>query len=82
MTAAMGFYADASTSVRLSDYDAERPPILSLDGAGHSLLISAFDSVPIADHLAFARDLATAAADYVTALERYAAATPETAKAG
>ncbi|MBT2390138.1 hypothetical protein J7E87_12040 [Streptomyces sp. ISL-1] len=76
MTASMAFYADGSTTIRLADYGAERTPILMVDGVGHSLHISAFNSVPIADHLAFARELATAATEYVAALERYAANSP------
>ncbi|MEU3983860.1 hypothetical protein AB0F77_27915 [Streptomyces sp. NPDC026672] len=74
MTASMGFYADADTTVQLSQYGTKRAPILTLDGEGHSLAVSAFARVPIADHLAFARDLAAACADYVKALEIYAAA--------
>ncbi|MER7923880.1 hypothetical protein ABTY96_12265 [Streptomyces sp. NPDC096057] len=74
MTASMSFYADADTTVRLSEYGTNRAPILTLDGEDHSLSVSAFDRVPIADHLTFARDLAAACADYVKALEAYAAA--------
>lgn len=79
MTASMGFYADADTSVRLNDYGTQRAPILNLDAPDHQLSITAFSKVPIADHLAFARALATAAAEYVAALETYAAALPSTA---
>ncbi|MFE9649330.1 hypothetical protein ACFYO0_35520 [Streptomyces sp. NPDC006365] len=74
MTASMSFYADAGTNVHLSQYDSRRTPILTLNGEGHSLTVSAFDRVPIADHLAFVRDLAAACTDYVKALETYAAA--------
>ncbi|MEU9339092.1 hypothetical protein AB0D49_39120 [Streptomyces sp. NPDC048290] len=74
MTASMAFYADGDTTVRLSQYGTTRTPILTLDADGHSLSVSAFNQVPIADHLAFARELATACAEYVTALETYAAA--------
>ncbi|MFG2023629.1 hypothetical protein [Streptomyces sp. NPDC048825] len=74
MTATMSFYADAATNVHLSQYGTRRTPILTLNGDGHSLTVSVFDRVPIADHLAFARDLAAACTDYVKALETYAAA--------
>ncbi|KUN79137.1 hypothetical protein [Streptomyces griseoruber] len=73
MTASMAFYADTRTTVRLSQYGTDRAPILALDGADHSLTLSAFDTLPMAAHLAFARDLAAACADYVKALEVYAA---------
>ncbi|MFJ9543609.1 hypothetical protein ACIRPX_41200 [Streptomyces sp. NPDC101225] len=72
MTATMSFYADAGTRVRLNQYGTRRAPILALDGDDHSLQVSAFACVPVADHLSFARRLAAACADYVTALEAYA----------
>ncbi|MCW2871284.1 hypothetical protein [Actinacidiphila oryziradicis] len=75
MSASMSFYADADSHVRLHRY-TERVPILTLNGRDHSLTISAFDRTPMADHLAFAKALATAAANYLTALETYAAALP------
>jgi hypothetical protein len=75
----MSFYADADSYVRLHRYGTERVPILNLIGRGHSLTISAFDRTPMADHLAFAKALATAAANYLTALETYAAVLPATA---
>ncbi|MDT3397202.1 hypothetical protein RKE29_11180 [Streptomyces sp. B1866] len=74
MTASLGFYATRATSVRLHVYGTTRAPILQLDGSDHSLAITAFDSLPVADHLAFARALAAATADYLTALLTYAAA--------
>ncbi|WAZ23025.1 hypothetical protein STRCI_004339 [Streptomyces cinnabarinus] len=74
MTASMSFYADTHTTVRLSKYGTRNAPILALDGEDHTLTVSAFDHVPIADHLTFARELAAACADYVKALETYAAA--------
>lgn len=76
MPASMSFHGDASSRVRLHDYGTERLPILSLDGDGYSLSISVFDSRPIADHQAFAEKLAKAAADYLAAVQRYAAALP------
>ncbi|MER5531896.1 hypothetical protein ABT075_46205 [Streptomyces sp. NPDC002677] len=72
MTASMSFYADADTSIRLNQYGTRRAPILTLDGENHSLSVSAFDRLPVADHLSFARALAIACAEYVTALETYA----------
>ncbi|MDT9699796.1 hypothetical protein [Streptomyces sp. P17] len=80
MTASMAFYADGNTTIRLSQYGTDRSPILTLDGADHSLSVSVFDRVPIAEHLAFARELSAACADYVTALETYAAALPDSTK--
>ncbi|WP_369224179.1 hypothetical protein AB5J52_25825 [Streptomyces sp. R39] len=77
MTASMAFYADGNTTVRLSRYGTTRTPILTLDGENHSLAVSAFDRVPVAEHLTFARELSAACADYVTALEAYAAALPD-----
>ncbi|MEU9731118.1 hypothetical protein [Streptomyces sp. NPDC048002] len=77
MTASMAFYADGNTIVRLAQYGTTRTPILTLDGEGHSLTVSAFARVPVAEHLAFARELAVACADYVKALEAYAAALPD-----
>ncbi|MFC8239404.1 hypothetical protein [Streptomyces chartreusis] len=77
MTASMAFYADGNTIIRLSQYGTARTPILTLDGEGHSLAVSAFDRVPIAEHLTFARELSAACADYVEALEIYAAALPD-----
>ncbi|MEV0172779.1 hypothetical protein AB0I00_16880 [Streptomyces sp. NPDC050803] len=74
MTASMSFYADTHTTVRLSKYGTRHAPILALDGEDHTLTVSAFDHVPIADHLSFARELAAACTDYVNALETYAAA--------
>ncbi|MFE9608842.1 hypothetical protein [Streptomyces sp. NPDC006012] len=74
MTASMAFYADGNTTVRLNQYGTTRTPILTLDGEDHSLAVSAFPRVPIADHLSFARSLSAACADYITALETYAAA--------
>lgn len=82
MTTSMAFYGGANTGVRLNEYDAKRPPILTLDDDGAWLSISAFESVPIADHLDFARSLASAAAEYVTALETYAASLPDAADRG
>ncbi|MEU2425177.1 hypothetical protein ABZ619_29865 [Streptomyces sp. NPDC007851] len=77
MTASMAFYADRNTTVRLSRYGTTRTPILTLDGENHSLAVSAFGRVPIVERLAFARELSAACADYVTALEAYAAALPD-----
>ncbi|MDR6976854.1 hypothetical protein J2X68_003547 [Streptomyces sp. 3330] len=77
MTASMAFYADGNTIVRLSEYGTIRTPILTLDGEGHSLTVSAFARVPIAEHLTFARELSAACADYVRALETYASALPD-----
>ncbi|SEQ71691.1 hypothetical protein SAMN04487983_1007170 [Streptomyces sp. yr375] len=77
MTASMAFCADGNTIVRLCEYGTVRTPLLTLDGEGHSLTVSAFDRVPIAEHLTFARELAAACADYVRALETYAAALPD-----
>ncbi|MEU9247598.1 hypothetical protein [Streptomyces sp. NPDC048385] len=74
MTASMSFYADGDTTIRLNQYGTRRAPILTLYGEGHSLSVSAFDHVPVANHLAFARTLAIACAEYVTALETYATA--------
>nr|WP_222109489.1 hypothetical protein [Streptomyces cupreus] len=76
----MAFYADRNTTIRLSKYGTERTPILTLDGEDHSLTVSVFDRVPIAEHLAFVRELSAACADYVKALETYAAAPPESVK--
>ncbi|GAA3902705.1 hypothetical protein GCM10023084_63980 [Streptomyces lacrimifluminis] len=76
MTASMSFYADDTTTVRLNQHGSKRTPILALDSVGHSLTVSAFDRFPLADHLAFARALATACADYVKALEAIHAAEP------
>jgi hypothetical protein len=73
----MAFYADADTSVRLSQYGTDGAPILTLDGKDHSLAVSAFDHVPAAVHIAFARELAAACAEYVKALETYAVARAE-----
>ncbi|MGK3943626.1 hypothetical protein ABK046_35015 [Streptomyces caeruleatus] len=80
MTASMAFYGDGNTTVRLSRYGTDRTPILTLDGEGHSLTVSVFGRVPIAEHLAFAHELSAACADYVTALETYAAALPDSTK--
>ncbi|MFJ5778621.1 hypothetical protein [Streptomyces sp. NPDC093094] len=77
MTASMAFYADGNTIVRLNQYGTVRTPILTLDGEGHSLSVSVFDRVPLDEHLAFARELSAACADYVRALETYAAALPD-----
>ncbi|CCK28655.1 hypothetical protein BN159_4276 [Streptomyces davaonensis JCM 4913] len=74
MTASMSFYADTHTTVRLSEYGTHHAPILALNGEDHTLTVSAFHHVPIADHLSFARELAAACADYVKALEAYATA--------
>ncbi|MGW0081884.1 hypothetical protein [Streptomyces sp. NPDC003393] len=74
MTASMAFYADGNTTIRLNQYGTARPPILTLDGEGHTLAVSAFARVPVADHLAVARELSAACAEYVKALETYAAA--------
>lgn len=82
MPASMSIYGDATTRVHIHDYGTKRTPILALDGASYSLSVSVFDSVPLADHLAFARELADAATQYLTALETYAAAHPSTTKAG
>ncbi|SNX61877.1 hypothetical protein SAMN06272735_3627 [Streptomyces sp. TLI_55] len=79
MSASMSFYGDASTWVHLHDYGTRRLPILAIDGDGYGLTISVFDSRPIADHQAFAEKLAQASADYLAAVQRYAAAQrPET----
>ncbi|GAB7102613.1 hypothetical protein JCM4814A_09270 [Streptomyces phaeofaciens JCM 4814] len=43
MTASMAFYADGNTIIRLARYGTTRTPILTLDGEGHSLTVSAFD---------------------------------------
>jgi hypothetical protein len=77
VTMTSGFYADTDTRVDLSTYGTKSAPILALNGSGYTLSISAFSRVSNADHLAFAKALATAAADYVTALETYAAAHPD-----
>ncbi|MEU6853539.1 hypothetical protein ABZ901_26895 [Actinacidiphila alni] len=77
MTVTIGFHAAADTRVDLFTYGTEGTPILDLSGSEHSLTISAFSRVSNADHLAFAKALATAAAEYVTALETYAAAHPD-----
>jgi len=77
VTASMSFYADTHTTVRLSKYGTHHAPILALDGEDHTLTVSAFNHVPIADHLSFARELAAACADYVKALETYAAVLPD-----
>jgi hypothetical protein len=74
VTVSLGFYADHSTTIDLHEFDAERAPLLDLGNPGQYLTIGAFDSVPIADHLAFARKLADATAGYLSALERFAAA--------
>ncbi|MFJ3667636.1 hypothetical protein ACIPSE_14415 [Streptomyces sp. NPDC090106] len=74
MTASMAFYADGNTTVRLNQYGTDRTPILTLDGEGHSLAVSAFARVPIADRLQFARELSAACAEYVRVLEAHAAA--------
>jgi hypothetical protein len=76
VTLSASFHADADTSVRLLDYGTERTPILVLDNPDSDVTISMFDTVPMADHLAFARKLADAATGYLAALERYAAARP------
>ncbi|MDH2393143.1 hypothetical protein QCN29_31085 [Streptomyces sp. HNM0663] len=81
MSAIMSFYGDADTGVHLHDYGTKRAPILALDGNGCSLSVSAFNAVPIADHLAFAKALAAATADYLAALETYAAARPNATQA-
>ncbi|MEY9875990.1 hypothetical protein ABH931_005497 [Streptacidiphilus sp. MAP12-33] len=73
MTVHLGFYAAADTTVNLHDYGTERTPILSLGNIAEHLTISALDSIPLTDHLTFARHLAAAAADYLAALEMYAA---------
>ncbi|MEU1296921.1 hypothetical protein ABZ439_31445 [Streptomyces sp. NPDC005840] len=77
MTASMAFYADGNTVVRLNQYGTARTPLLTPDGEGHSLAVSAFARVPIAEHLTFARELAAACTDYVKAPEIYAAALPD-----
>lgn len=76
MSMSTGFHADADTRVTLFTYGTDQAPILDLSGPGHSLSISVFRSVRNADHLAFAKALATAAAEYVTALETYTNAHP------
>ncbi|MEV1085025.1 hypothetical protein AB0I98_43575 [Streptomyces sp. NPDC050211] len=76
MPASMSFHGDASSWVHLHDYGTERMPILAIDGDGYYLTISVFDSRPIADHQAFAERLAQTAADYLAAVQRYAAAQP------
>lgn len=76
MTASMSFYADDTTTVRLSQHGPKGTPILTLDSVGHSLIVSAFDRFPLADHLSFARALAAACTDYVKALETIHAAEP------
>ncbi|MGW5199198.1 hypothetical protein [Streptomyces spiralis] len=81
MTASMAFYADGNTVIRLNQYDTARPPILTLDGEGHTLAVSAFARVRVADHLAFARELSAACAEYVKALETYAVALADSEKA-
>jgi hypothetical protein len=76
VTVSLGFHADAETRVHLNDYGTDRTPILALYNTGGSLLISTLDTMPLADHLAFARSLAGATAHYVAALERFATARP------
>jgi hypothetical protein len=73
MTTSIGFYADATTDVHVHVYGTKRTPILAIDGPDSSLTVTTFDRVPVADHLAFARSLAAAATEYLTALETYAA---------
>lgn len=82
MSASLSVHGDATTHVRIHDYGTARTPILALDGDGYSLTVSVFDSVPLADHLTFARELAAATAQYLTALETYATAHRTPAKAG
>jgi hypothetical protein len=77
VTISIGFYANQDTTVDLNDYGTKRPPLIELDNPGHWLTIGAFDTVPMADHLAFARKLADAATGYLAALERYAAQATE-----
>jgi hypothetical protein len=73
VTLSASFHADRDTWVHLHDYGTRRAPILALDNPDSNMTISVFDSVPLADHLAFARKLADATAAYLTALETYAA---------
>ncbi|MEY9965929.1 hypothetical protein ABIA33_003984 [Streptacidiphilus sp. MAP12-16] len=82
MSASMSFHADAESRVTCHTYGTDTPPILALDGPGHSLMISAFDKVPLSDHLTFARSLVDAITEYMAALEIYAAAHTASAKAG
>ncbi|GAQ58671.1 hypothetical protein [Streptomyces acidiscabies] len=80
--ASMSFHCDATTTVRVYDYGTKRTPILNLDIDGCTLSLSVFDSVPLADHLVFARRLADATARYLELLETYADVNPSAAKAG
>jgi hypothetical protein len=73
VTLSASFHADQDTWVRLHDYGTRPAPILTLDSLDSSLTIGVFDSVPLADHLAFARKLADTTAAYLAALETYAA---------
>ncbi|WP_035847554.1 hypothetical protein [Kitasatospora azatica] len=74
MSASVSFYVDGNTSLHLSRYGVQRAPILSLDGPGYSLTLASHSTVPLSEQLAFARELAANAADFLTALELFAAA--------
>jgi hypothetical protein len=74
MSASMSFRPDSDADVICHDYGTQRTPILTLWAASVSLTISGSDNFPLADHVAFARDLAAKTAAYLAALERYAAA--------
>jgi hypothetical protein len=76
VTVHLGFHVDAETRVYLNDYGTDRTPILALYTTGGSLLLSAHDTMPLAEHVAFARRLADAATGYLAAMERYAASRP------
>jgi hypothetical protein len=76
VTVHLGFHVDAETRVHLNDYSTDRTPILALYTTGGSLLLSAHDTIPLPDHLAFARKPADAATGYLAAMERYAASRP------
>ncbi|GAA2246296.1 hypothetical protein GCM10010430_30390 [Kitasatospora cystarginea] len=73
MSASMSFHPEPNTYVTCHGYGNERTPILSLWSPSASLMISENDALPLADLLAFARELAAETAAYLAALELYAA---------
>ena len=73
-------YADGTTTVRLGQYGANRAVLL--DDGGHRLTVLALDHTPLAERLRFARALAAACAEYVTALETSAAALADGSTSG
>ncbi|MFE9428261.1 hypothetical protein ACFYNO_35500 [Kitasatospora sp. NPDC006697] len=81
MPASMALYANAETRIDLSTYGTERAPLLGMSGPGYSFTLGSHSHVPLADQLAFARSLAENSADFLAALELFAAANADTVPA-